>query len=813
MASPTSPLNTEDSSLKNEVNSTREQMAQPKSSPSIVADVLSRKELTKSDSLNKAMKGLSQKTDVLKSQIYGEIFKQYTEFYHAFNFGEELNKKLGKLVKEMNKLGDDIQDNTLSRMETAEDDLIELTKEYNKNQGIIEALRKLCKIHESIQACANGLYYKDYLKAAKAVKDMRGYLNNLSSGTCEAQIFKAVRDEYRTKKALLRSKLEASWSELLEWNTATTASWDSVEGHLKTSLKVYNLTVDLKSSAHGVTSLTSLYKAMDCLEIFDARLNVFAKKMMNFLLKPLVIFPGIKPVIERDKVFHLRFAKEDKKAKSRRPDPGTVYQKVADVIRFVACHVFPSTPGDKSKETAEDDSKADNVLRNGPCAKLQSLIWPELSELIINECLSSSVPTNHSQLKKYDMIIKITYDFEEELHKLGFLDADANTLSTYAKDINVHFANKKCQDLLVEARDLMTSVIHGMVKVEPDNDRARLIIELQDDKNFSKETKLMLSGLKQIPGSFLSTKMFLFPECRISESTQKLMNLAYETLLEAASSTPEVAIQLFYSARNMFELFCDVVPTYHKDNLGLPQMAALHYNNSMYLAHHCLTLGHQFKHSLPLTQGIVTFVDLVPVLRKSGEKCFLEQLRKQKLQLQEILQYCNDFTEFDNEENVFAAQKAFEQILDLLVKLSRVWRGVLPKNIYDKSLGSLFNTVLDDIAAMIIKLEDISAEEATQFHWVLKILINRAGEIFNLKSNDENTPQDMGFIVHLHSWQKFNEIVSMMDSSLQGIVDRWADGKGPLAQCFDAWEVKCLIKALFQNTNRRAQALAKIKLT
>ena len=36
------------------------------------------------------------------------------------------------------------------------------------------------------------------------------------------------------------SSLEANWSELIEWNTVTSVSWDSIEGHLKTSLTVRN---------------------------------------------------------------------------------------------------------------------------------------------------------------------------------------------------------------------------------------------------------------------------------------------------------------------------------------------------------------------------------------------------------------------------------------------------------------------------------------------------------------------------------------------------------------------------------------------
>ena len=60
----------------------------------------------------------------------------------------------------------------------------------------------------------------------------------------------------------------------------------------------------------------------------------------------------------------------------------------------------------------------------------------------------------------------------------------------------------------------------------------------------------------------------------------------------------------------------------------LPQLAALHHNNCMYIAHHLLTLGHQFRPKLPepLNQGVASFVDLVPVIRQMGEKCFLEQL-------------------------------------------------------------------------------------------------------------------------------------------------------------------------------------------
>jgi len=512
----------------------------------------------------------------------------------------------------------------------------------------------------------------------------------------------------------------------------------------------------------------------------------------------------------------VRLVKEDTKMKGKKVDIVSVYRKLFAVLQFMAKVIFPALEKkadneEKSEEKAQNESADLNILE-----KLRSYVWPDLSDLIIKECLATAVPYNNTQLNEYDQIIKWTRNFEQELCTAGFLDESSTVLSTYAENINVHFANKKVQDLLVKARDLMTSEMHSMIKVEVDEDRARLVTEInENEQKFSMQTRLLLAGLKDIPDSCLGTKIFQFPECQISESTKKLMNLAYDTMLEASTATPQVAIQLFYSVRNMFELFCNIVPVYHKETLELPQMAALHYNNAMYLAHHCVTMGHQFKPTLPdtLGQAAATFVDYVPVLRNCGQKIFLDNLKKQKETLLEILRKCNSFTDLEDKDSASLVQKSFEQIINHLVRLGRVWRDVLPKHIYEKVLPLLLHTVLDTIISQIIQLEDISADQGKQFYRLLSILSKRSSEIFNLKSKDEESADDMGFIVHIPSWQKFNEIIQIMESSLQGILDRWANGKGPLAQCFEASDVRSLIKALFQNTNIRAQVLSKIKQT
>lgn len=60
-------------------------------------------------------------------------------------------------------------------------------------------------------------------------------------------------------------------------------------------------------------------------------------------------------------------------------------------------------------------------------------------------------------------------------------------------------------------------------------------------------------------------------------------------------------------------------------------------------------------------------------------------------------------------------------------------------------------------------------------------------------------------------WGKFSELIIVLGASLQDIENRWAQGKGPLAHEFTPDEAKQLVRALFQNTDRRAKVLARIK--
>lgn len=64
--------------------------------------------------------------------------------------------------------------------------------------------------------------------------------------------------------------------------------------------------------------------------------------------------------------------------------------------------------------------------------------------------------------------------------------------------------------------------------------------------------------------------------------------------------------------------------------------------------------------------------------------------------------------------------------------------------------------------------------------------------------------------VYVKQWTKLQQMKMILNASMAQIVEHWADGKGPLTLNFNAEDIRHLIRALFQNTDRRATVLASI---
>lgn len=118
--------------------------------------------------------------------------------------------------------------------------------------------------------------------------------------------------------------------------------------------------------------------------------------------------------------------------------------------------------------------------------------------------------------------------------------------------------------------------------------------------------------------------------------------------------------------------------------------------------------------------------------------------------------------------------------------------------------GTLLNCVIAEMLTRIGSLEDISESDAKFLNCILQFFSKSGSNLFH----DSVSGSIFKFVP---KWNKMEEMKFLLTARLQEIVDRWADGKGPLAAEFTAVELKQLIRALFQNTEKRATALTAIK--
>ena len=115
---------------------------------------------------------------------------------------------------------------------------------------------------------------------------------------------------------------------------------------------------------------------------------------------------------------------------------------------------------------------------------------------------------------------------------------------------------------------------------------------------------------------------------------------------------------------------------------------------------------------------------------------------------------------------------------------------------------------MENLLSHVLSLEDISADDASHLHTLMQQIKERGSRLLQPTDSDDDP-----VIPHKHvpKWNKFSELMVVLNAGLHDIGERWAEGKGPSAAEFSANEMKHLIRALFQNTTRRDTVLAKIK--
>lgn len=131
--------------------------------------------------------------------------------------------------------------------------------------------------------------------------------------------------------------------------------------------------------------------------------------------------------------------------------------------------------------------------------------------------------------------------------------------------------------------------------------------------------------------------------------------------------------------------------------------------------------------------------------------------------------------------------------------LKNVWQTILPSDLYNKTISSLLDVISADLTKKVSLMEDISTTLSNGLVELIKTVDEKCQSLME---------PDVSVYNMVPTWPKMLHLQFILDSSLVDITNSWKSGQ--ISQSFKAEDVKRLIRALFQNTDRRANALSSI---
>lgn len=131
--------------------------------------------------------------------------------------------------------------------------------------------------------------------------------------------------------------------------------------------------------------------------------------------------------------------------------------------------------------------------------------------------------------------------------------------------------------------------------------------------------------------------------------------------------------------------------------------------------------------------------------------------------------------------------------------LKNVWQTILPSDLYNSTISSLLDVISSDFTKKVSLMEDISTTLSNGLVELIKTVDEKGQSLME---------PDVSVYNMVPTWPKMIHLQFILDSSLVDITNSWKSGQ--ISQSFKAEDVKRLIRALFQNTDRRANALSSI---
>ncbi|KAL1456574.1 hypothetical protein WDU94_001295 [Cyamophila willieti] len=554
---------------------------------------------------------------------------------------------------------------------------------------------------------------------------------------------------------------------------------------------------------------------VQCLYLMDAlgqEISVFSNYLLTQVLKPISL--GMATVNIVKILNHVNIQIEFKsgpgattQARSVQ-ESSTIIENLLMIFNALYSYLHFHLDPDFNNDTFDETHNIASFY-----TKMGSIIAEPFVTDLTQSCLNDAIPTTPCKTGVLDHFLQLVQSFEMTLKDTGFLSLEQSSpFGDFKKEnMNTMMINKKCTMYLAQARDIMKKPLQVMKQVEP-RDVSQLMNATLDHK--------IVEAIKvepQDPNNSLCVNLFQFPKCFVSESTMELLDLTQALLADLCTQQDTVCNKLCHTLLNIFIMYCDVVPLYHQKLLDkTPEVSALLHNNCMYVAHHLCTLSDTYRDQVAKSQAQqadrpirvkydLMFVDLVVMLRNLSKETLNKQLDVQRNLLRQYVKQSGLNSISTQLQLSPSVEKELRSALSQLRFLRTAWENILPRHVYARSMGSLVTCLIKEVITCLVNTPDISSHVCQALLLLFDMIQDQVTALM---------PEDIvksKFSKFIKNWNKFLELIKIFNStSPRDIEDGWNCGRGPLAQEFSAGEVKNLVRALIQASERREALLERI---
>ena len=646
----------------------------------------------------------------------------------------------------------------------------EIGKEISQIDWLLASVKGLIIFQEfqrDSMVAVHGNFYVQAVSSGNAA----GRALNIIDNKFPDKLIAHIRRDYGLNMELIRDCIRKVWFQVVELkapeNILSYEEAICIEVSFSTQFESY--------------SMQEICQMMSDLNIFSVLFKQFSDLFLDFLIIPIFNIPTIHVAIDNLGLrYKIKFL-YDRSCNNFENIP----KFLTEMLRIVSQLFFPFELGRES------------------LIKFGSVILGPVIQALKSQFL-------YLEGKMTETLKSDWLKFEEELFSLGIIAAEQKVIHDLISQIASNFSEKRQATILGEIRTLFKSDLSLTKNVWVKIEKLKLSNQISEiDSDLKSSIHLSTQPISHFEMNYLDENLFIFPSCQVSTFAVDFIKRCQELMLEATRNNSQLAFEIIKTIRYMLQMFISLTPFYHNAHISsVPRSTAIHYNNCMFVAHHLISLGFEFRQDMPspFDSGICTFIDFIPVIRNLGEETWLEMLNIQKtetLKFVSILQ--STISGMDGNKGELL-QKSLVSLISHLTQLSKTWKDVLPLHVLRGTIGILIDSVLSVCINSVFHLSDISSRDASRAASIFSFLGNQIKELFHLDPAVES--EVMREVCD--EWSRFSELIILLDASLKLIRERWGQRKGPFGQNFRVNEIRKFVKGSFKSSDKRTELLSYI---